>query len=289
MIYGPNGLLAEVPGTQTGAPIYRISDHLGSASASLLADGTLVNPVDYTPFGDGYVASGADNDHYHFASLDQDTSATDHAQFRQYSNLAGRWMSPDPYDGSYGFSNPQSLNRYSYVLNNPLSLVDPSGTRPDPVGDFQAYLRELTNNGADIFYIADYVGFGSLSPVGGGPPWYPQITHIPGRAPNKKQPPPQKKPCKATTRIGGVIKAADGAVTATAMANLAALGYYGSFFIVGAACVPEPGVLVACPAGLFAGGSLAGSATVMTYGAYKVAKEEMIPGIKQAFTCTETD
>jgi hypothetical protein len=36
-------------------------------------------------------------------------------------------MSPDPYDGSYDATNPQSLNRYSYVLNNPLSLFDPLG------------------------------------------------------------------------------------------------------------------------------------------------------------------
>ena len=36
-------------------------------------------------------------------------------------------MSPDPYDGSYDITNPQSLNRYSYVLNNPLSSVDPLG------------------------------------------------------------------------------------------------------------------------------------------------------------------
>ncbi len=30
LIYGPTGLLAEVPGTQTGAPVYRVTDHLGS-------------------------------------------------------------------------------------------------------------------------------------------------------------------------------------------------------------------------------------------------------------------
>jgi RHS repeat-associated protein len=54
-------------------------------------------------------------------------SNTDHAVFRQYENVQGRWMSPDPYDGSYDFTNPQSTNRYAYVLNNPLSFVDPCG------------------------------------------------------------------------------------------------------------------------------------------------------------------
>ena len=37
-------------------------------------------------------------------------------------------MSPDPYDGSYDQTNPQSLNRYSYVANDPLGLTDPLGT-----------------------------------------------------------------------------------------------------------------------------------------------------------------
>jgi hypothetical protein len=36
-------------------------------------------------------------------------------------------MSPDPYDGSYDPSNPQSFNRYTYAMNNPVSYVDPSG------------------------------------------------------------------------------------------------------------------------------------------------------------------
>jgi hypothetical protein len=38
-----------------------------------------------------------------------------------------RFNRPDPYDGSYDPSNPQSLNRYSYVLNRPLTYTDRSG------------------------------------------------------------------------------------------------------------------------------------------------------------------
>ena len=83
------------------------------------------------PWGDDQGTAGADTDANHYAQLDHDSeSDTDHAQFRQYSNRQGRWLSPDPYSGSYDFSNPQSMNRYVYVLNNPLSMVDPVGTNP---------------------------------------------------------------------------------------------------------------------------------------------------------------
>jgi hypothetical protein len=47
--------------------------------------------------------------------------------FRNLSPTMGRFNRPDPYDGSYDQSNPQSLNRYSYVLNNPLGYLDPLG------------------------------------------------------------------------------------------------------------------------------------------------------------------
>jgi RHS repeat-associated protein len=80
------------------------------------------------PWGDGQSSAGADTDANHYAMLDHDNeSGTDHAQFRQYSNLQGRFLSPDPYNGSYDVSNPQSLNRYVYAVNNPLSNVDPTG------------------------------------------------------------------------------------------------------------------------------------------------------------------
>jgi hypothetical protein len=46
---------------------------------------------------------------------------------RQDSSAQGHWMSPDPYGGSYDVYNPRSFNRYAYTLNNPLSLIDPSG------------------------------------------------------------------------------------------------------------------------------------------------------------------
>jgi hypothetical protein len=38
-----------------------------------------------------------------------------------------RWLSPDPYNGSYNLADPQSLNRYAYLAGRPLAAVDSLG------------------------------------------------------------------------------------------------------------------------------------------------------------------
>jgi RHS repeat-associated protein len=127
LIYGPTGLLAEVPGTQTGAPVYRVTDHLGATVGNLLANGSFVNPSDYTPFGQTF--SGGTNDPYIFTGKERDAeSGLDYFGARYYGSNMGRWPSPDPSGLAYANPmNPQSLNLYAYVLNNPLVFVDPLG------------------------------------------------------------------------------------------------------------------------------------------------------------------
>ena len=54
---------------------------------------------------------------------------------RRYGATASRFSQPDPYDGSYDLSDPQSFNRYAYVNNDPVNFVDPSGLiLEDPEG-----------------------------------------------------------------------------------------------------------------------------------------------------------
>jgi RHS repeat-associated protein len=58
---------------------------------------------------------------------DSETSL-DHTQFRQYTSSLARWITPDPAGlAAADPSNPQSWNRYAYVLNNPLRAIDPTG------------------------------------------------------------------------------------------------------------------------------------------------------------------
>jgi RHS repeat-associated protein len=94
------------------------------------ANPTYAVEASYTslPWGDAQTPAANGSDAAHYAQLDHDAETnTDHADYRQYSNAQGRWFSPDPYDGSYDQSNPQSMNRYTYAANSPLSNVDPSG------------------------------------------------------------------------------------------------------------------------------------------------------------------
>lgn len=118
---------------QNGQAHYQHQDWLGTERMRTAYSSTYNGGVEGTytslPFGDALTTtSGTDLDPSHFAGLDHDYSSdTDHAQFRQYANVAGRWMSPDPYGGSYDFTNPQSMNRYSYVFNSPLSFIDRLG------------------------------------------------------------------------------------------------------------------------------------------------------------------
>jgi len=123
------------------------------------------------PFGDGYSASGGDIDAYHFAGQDQDSSASDHAQFREYSNMTGRWFSPDPYSGSYDPLNPQSMNRYAYALGNPLTFTDALGLT---ICEQAADSANWNDSGVivfgypDVCYRTDGGGGGSYISAGGG-------------------------------------------------------------------------------------------------------------------------
>jgi RHS repeat-associated protein len=112
---------------------------LGSVSQYTDWTGTTAQPILFYPWGQvwqnptGQLGNAL---HQEFASLPGYDPSLDQyvTQFRRYSPTAGIWLSPDPLAGD--ISNPQSLNRYAYVLNNPTSLTDPLGLNPyeDPGG-----------------------------------------------------------------------------------------------------------------------------------------------------------
>jgi RHS repeat-associated protein len=59
--------------------------------------GNVLSSYKSNPFGDGYSASGQDDNSQHYAGQEHDAvSGTEHAQFRQYDSAVGIWMRPDP-------------------------------------------------------------------------------------------------------------------------------------------------------------------------------------------------
>lgn len=108
---------------------YYLGDQIGSTRMTLAGGGWPMSSDIFYSFGQEQTAS-TDPNHYKFATLERDSeSGLDHAMFRQYTSTAGRWLSPDPYNGSYDLNNPQSLNRYAYVENSPTGAVDSLGLR----------------------------------------------------------------------------------------------------------------------------------------------------------------
>ncbi len=107
------------------------SDHLGSASLTTNASGTAIARQLYDAWGN--IRIGASTGKmptdigYTGQRLDASTGGLMFYNARYYAPYLNRWLSPDTIVPD--FSNPQSLNRYSYVQNNPLKYIDPSGHR----------------------------------------------------------------------------------------------------------------------------------------------------------------
>jgi trimeric autotransporter adhesin len=83
------------------------------------------------PFGDSLTCSASVQfpTEHHFTGKERDSeSGLDYFGARYYTSNLGRFMSPDPSGLAYADpTNPQSLNLYAYVANNPLTNTDPSG------------------------------------------------------------------------------------------------------------------------------------------------------------------
>lgn len=133
--------LCAAPATGGGLR-YVLSDVQGSTRAVMNSNGSsgaVIARHDYLPFGEevgsgtgsrngteGYGGGDTNRKNYGLTERD-DVSGLDHTWWRKYENIAGRWTSPDPYNGSMAIANPQSFNRYTYVQNDPVNFTDPSG------------------------------------------------------------------------------------------------------------------------------------------------------------------
>jgi RHS repeat-associated protein len=149
-VYDSGRLVAgerQAPNGQTGVRHFHL-DHLGSTRLITRAgDAARISDPKYFPFGNEADSStderisfkytplepmkftGHERDYYGVDNVPNDDHI-DYMHARYYSASAGRFLSVDPVWISADFVRPQSWNRYSYVMNDPLNMTDPDGKCP---------------------------------------------------------------------------------------------------------------------------------------------------------------
>jgi len=129
--------------TGTNTLRYVLEDHQGSFAGIVSSTGTTDVNESFTAYGNrrsastwsGAPSSGdetAINAVSRWGYIGETvlgvSMGLNHLNGRVEDAVTGRFLSPDPYVPDPG--NTQSFNRYTYVDNNPLTLVDPSGFSP---------------------------------------------------------------------------------------------------------------------------------------------------------------
>jgi len=156
------------------------SNHLGSASFITDSNGDPKEKIEYYPFGT-YRDVGSPTGTYDYdpdfpdvyytytGQEDDDDLGLYNYGVRLYDPVLGRFISPDRLVQAP--ENPQSLNRYSYCLNNPLIYVDPSGEFFIIAAIIGAVLGGVSSaiQGGDFGDILKGIAIGAVSgAVGGG-------------------------------------------------------------------------------------------------------------------------
>ena len=142
-IAAPSGLIATYTRRVSGTPLedtfYFTHDHLGSIDSVTNQSGAVQVRLSFDAFGKrrkeaGWSGAVPSGDSTEIANTTRrgytehellDNLTLTHMNGRVYDQTIGRFLSADPFVQAPDYS--QSLNRYAYVWNNPLTLIDPSG------------------------------------------------------------------------------------------------------------------------------------------------------------------
>jgi RHS repeat-associated protein len=136
----------ELAGTLYREANWLVADHLGTPRMVVNKSGSLsgVKRHDYLPFGEELSAGPGgrtttqgytgDSVRQKFTLKERDNeTGLDFFEARYYASTQGRFTSADPLQASAKRRNPQTWNRYTYGLNNPLRYTDPDGEDPGDV------------------------------------------------------------------------------------------------------------------------------------------------------------
>jgi RHS repeat-associated protein len=130
-VFAPLSAGATAVYNSAGLSYYRHPDWLGSSRVASTTSRTVYYDGAYAPFGENYAETGTTDRNFTGQNQDLTPGSTGLLYdflYREQHSTQGRWISPDPAGvNAVDPTNPQSWNRYAYVLNNPLSSIDPLG------------------------------------------------------------------------------------------------------------------------------------------------------------------
>ena len=111
-----------------GGLFYNHADWLGTERVRTNSSGAVAQSCTDTPYGMNLACNPPDISPMHFTGKQRDyESGLDYFNARYFGggNSLGRFITPDPLGGH--LEDPQTLNKYAYVRNNPITLTDPTG------------------------------------------------------------------------------------------------------------------------------------------------------------------
>jgi insecticidal toxin complex protein TccC len=126
VLHWTQGRPTEVPNDQHR---YAVTDHLGSTTLELDQHANLLSAESYYPYGGTAAWAGrnqieASYKTIRYSGKERDASGLVYYGFRYYAPWTQRWLNPDPAGDIDG------VNRYRFVRNSPLLLVDSDGRIP---------------------------------------------------------------------------------------------------------------------------------------------------------------
>ncbi len=301
----------------TGLAYYRHSDWLGSSRLTSTQGRALYSSSAYAPFGEQYKPAGTSDASFTGQNSDTASNLYDFT-FREHSPSQGRWISPDPAGvAASDPTNPQSWNRYAYVLNNALALTDPYGLEDTGCDGKDDVCAEQSGGGGGGFTISITVNLPgdvviSVPVLGGGPVNVggvqgggggggcvyvlanpcggasPQATPSVGPAPKPGCPglaraaatPPGSIPRMVTVFANVTHPLHVIAVNGAMVTTAALLGVGGTALIVGGCAEPTPAEPATCAGGIFGGFHAYAAAFVSGAEAVSFFEHITLPAIK---------
>ncbi len=143
--------------------LYTLRDRLGSATTLVNHDGQITSRRYFDPFG-RTSSAGASNSQFTDLSITNRyrRGFTDHEHLNEqqlihmngriYDYNVGRFMSVDPFIQAP--SSTQSINPYSYIMNNPLAGTDPTGyvskCNQNPTCQMQSFFSSVGSGGSSL-------------------------------------------------------------------------------------------------------------------------------------------